>query len=94
MSIASAFASHHQTCDDAYAEAELAASEGRWPDAVAAFERFRALTERHLAVEEERLFPAFESVTGIVSGPTRVMRIEHRQLRAPLTDGRRQGIGA
>lgn len=46
MSISHAFARHHQACDEAYVEAELAASEERWPEAVSAFERFRALMER------------------------------------------------
>jgi hemerythrin-like domain-containing protein len=82
MCIASVFAQHHQICDDAYIKADAAVADERWPEAAIAFDRFRALMERHLSVEEERLFPRFEAATGIVAGPTRVMRIEHQQLRA------------
>jgi hemerythrin-like domain-containing protein len=35
---------------------------------------------RHFSREEEVLFPAFEAATGMTSGPTAVMRMEHRQI--------------
>jgi DUF438 domain-containing protein len=35
----------------------------------------------HFAREEELLFPAFEAATGHTMGPTRVMRMEHDQMR-------------
>jgi hemerythrin-like domain-containing protein len=35
---------------------------------------------RHFAREEQVLFPAFEAATGMTSGPTAVMRMEHRQI--------------
>jgi hemerythrin-like domain-containing protein len=41
---------------------------------------------RHLAMEEEVLFPAFEARTGMRSGPTEVMRMEHAQMRDLLRD--------
>lgn len=37
--------------------------------------------ECHLGNEEEILFPAFESRSGMVGGPTTVMRHEHEQIR-------------
>ena len=37
--------------------------------------------ERHLGVEEQELFPAFEEETGILTGPTEMMRMEHEQMR-------------
>jgi hemerythrin-like domain-containing protein len=37
--------------------------------------------ERHFAVEEETLFPAFETHTGMSAGPTEVMRMEHAEMR-------------
>ncbi|OQC67741.1 MAG: iron-sulfur cluster repair di-iron protein [Verrucomicrobia bacterium ADurb.Bin006] len=52
--------------------------------AIRAFEEFKAGLERHIVWEEEILFPAFESKTGRVDGPTAVMRSEHRQIRGFL----------
>lgn len=49
--------------------------------AVGAFREFHAGLERHIVWEEEILFPAFESKTGMTEGPTRVMRWEHEQIR-------------
>lgn len=40
--------------------------------------------ERHMQVEEQVLFPAFERVTGMRGGPVPVMHQEHVQLRALL----------
>jgi nitric oxide reductase subunit B len=41
--------------------------------------------QRHIALEEDVLFPAFEKHSGMYhAGPTRVMRIEHGQLRSLL----------
>lgn len=85
MSISELFTKDHERCDLAYAEAEEAASAGEWGRAKAAFERFRVGMERHLGVEEELLFPAFEARTGARGGPTYVMRMEHQQMRALLS---------
>jgi regulator of cell morphogenesis and NO signaling len=46
---------------------------------------FKAGLERHIAWEEDVLFPLFESRTGMRNeGPTAVMRIEHRQIKELL----------
>ncbi len=45
------------------------------------FERFRCGLERHILQEEDVLFPAFERLTGMATGPTVVMRSEHLELR-------------
>jgi hemerythrin-like domain-containing protein len=37
--------------------------------------------ERHIGLEENLLFPAFEERTGMTSGPTETMRMEHEQMR-------------
>jgi iron-sulfur cluster repair protein YtfE (RIC family) len=39
---------------------------------------------RHIIWEEELLFPLFERKTGMTSGPTQVMRMEHRQIGRDL----------
>lgn len=49
------------------------------------FAAFDAGLRRHIRVEEDSLFPAFEEATGMSSGgPTAVMRSEHRQVEAIL----------
>ena len=46
------------------------------------FSDFRAGLERHIVWEEEILFPLFETRTGMHdTGPTAVMRMEHRQIK-------------
>lgn len=82
MSIADYMARDHRECDEAFARAEDAAASGDWAAAQKAFEAFHGAMERHLTLEEERLFPAFEEVTGMSgAGPTQMMRIEHEQMR-------------
>jgi hemerythrin-like domain-containing protein len=76
----------HRACDDLFAAAETAAAQGRWDDARELFARFDAAMVRHLVMEEEVLFPAFEARTGMRSGPTEVMRMEHAQMRDLLRD--------
>jgi regulator of cell morphogenesis and NO signaling len=45
------------------------------------FKEFKFGLQRHIVWEEEILFPMFEQKTGMAyNGPTRVMRIEHRQI--------------
>lgn len=75
--------SDHRRCDDALALAAQAAAADDWSAAGAAFEAFHAAITRHIAAEEELLFPAFESATGrsALGGPTEIMREEHEQLR-------------
>lgn len=66
----------HQRCDALFAEAEA--------EPVTAMQAFAAFTEamqHHLAMEEQVLFPAFEQATGNSMGPTRIMRMEHEQMR-------------
>lgn len=51
------------------------------------WDEFRSGLERHIAWEEDVLFPAFEARTGMhETGPTVVMRMEHRQIRALLDE--------
>ena len=37
--------------------------------------------ERHFQMEETVLFPTFEEISGMRQGPTKVMRMEHQQMR-------------
>ena len=73
--------SDHRACDDLFASAEMAVAQNNWARARSQFERFQAAMVRHLAREENILFPAFEAQTGNRMGPTRIMRMEHQQIR-------------
>lgn len=75
---------HHKHCDEIFADVEEACGKGNWTAGARAFAAFAGQLESHFSSEEEVLFPAFESATGMVSGPTEVMRGEHRQMRELL----------
>jgi hemerythrin-like domain-containing protein len=79
------FTSDHRSCDGGWAEVESAAEAGD-PAATAAYwQRFQSALLRHLAMEEQLLFPAVEAATGMANaGPTQVMRMEHEQMRGVL----------
>ena len=49
------------------------------------FVAFKHGLQRHIVWEEDILFPLFERMTGMTgSGPTHVMRLEHRQIAEHL----------
>lgn len=93
-SIGEYMAKEHRQCDEAFARAEDAASSGDWAAAQAAFGAFHGAMQRHLALEEDKLFPAFEEATGMSgAGPTQMMRVEHEQMRG-LFDEMKQAAAA
>ena len=72
----------HRRLDAILADAKRCLSAGELSRAAARFAEFQAGLERHIAAEEEILFPAFESLTGSAGGgPIHVMRLEHVELR-------------
>lgn len=71
----------HRACDELFAAAEDAAAKNDWDRARDLFGRFQSATLHHFRMEEEVLFPAFETRTGMSMGPTQVMRGEHVQMR-------------
>ena len=75
----------HRECDDVFAQAEAAVSKENWPEATTLWQTFVNELETHLQSEEEILFPKFEAATGMTSGPTAVMRMEHGQMRSLVT---------
>lgn len=81
MSITAPLFQHHKHCDEIFASAEDACANGDWAAGEKAFALLLDQLETHFASEEEVLFPAFEAATGMTSGPTEVMRGEHRQMR-------------
>jgi len=56
----------HKRCDDNFAAAEKAVTEGDWAGGTEEFNRFRE---------------AMEEATGMTDGPTAVMRSEHDEMR-------------
>jgi iron-sulfur cluster repair protein YtfE (RIC family) len=94
MNASKALPAHHKHCDDLFAAAELAASKGRWVDCRHDFEVFRREMAAHFATEEEVLFPAFESESGNLNGPTRMMRLEHAQMNALIAEAEQAAIAA
>lgn len=75
---------HHRECDALFASADNAVAQGDWAVATTAFAAFRRELEAHFEAEENVLFPRFEAVTGMTSGPTEVMRAEHAGMRESL----------
>jgi len=76
----------HRACDDLFASAEVAVAQKNWDSARSLFERFQTAMAHHLTMEEDVLFPAFEARTGMRTGPTEVMRMEHAQMRGLLQE--------
>jgi hemerythrin-like domain-containing protein len=84
MSVTAPLQDHHHQCDTLFARAEHTAEQGDWGACSSAFGEFAMQMERHFQIEEGVLFPAFEAATGIRSGPTEMMRMEHGQMRGLL----------
>jgi len=72
----------HRECDEFFSEAETAVADNNWGLALEKWQLFASELTEHLTQEEETLFPKFEQATGMTSGPTQVMRMEHQQMRA------------
>ena len=88
MNIKEFMSQDHRDCDLLFATAENAVSKDNWETATQAFNEFVQAMERHLGVEEKELFPAFEEETGVVTGPTEMMRMEHDQMRVLFAEMR------
>lgn len=71
----------HRRLDGILSDVERLAATGAYRDAAARFAAFSSGLDRHIDVEEQILFPVFESATGMTSGPTQVMRAEHVEIR-------------
>ncbi len=78
--LAASFTRDHRRIDQLWAELEQAVESGA-ADPNALSQSYVTHMSRHLAMEEEVLFPAFEAATGIRGGPTMMMRMEHNRMR-------------
>lgn len=86
MTILEFLAAEHRSCDDNFAVVEEAAQGGDAARCRHEFQQFQAAMEQHFQREEQALFPTFEQTTGNAMGPTRVMRLEHQQMRDTLAE--------
>ncbi len=77
-----ALAWDHDRLDALETEAFRKRSEGDLRSAGEIYAVFAAGLRRHIAFEEQILFPAFETTSGMppTAGPTAVMRAEHREI--------------
>ena len=71
----------HRACDEEFANMENAVASDNWVEAKKKFDSFVEDLYGHFDMEEKVMFPAFESRTGMMGGPTQVMRMEHDQMR-------------
>lgn len=84
---------HHRQIDQIFAGAEEAVGQADWGRAGEGLAAFLRQMERHFDMEETVLFPKFEDRTGMIGGPTQVMRSEHDQMRG-LFDELRAAMAA
>lgn len=79
------FEQDHRDCDARWADVEELLDTLDVDAARGAWKKFNTGMRRHIAMEEEVLFPAFESAARMGGGgPTAVMRMEHQQMRGLL----------
>lgn len=74
----------HRACDALYTDAENALANKNIDEAKRLYNEFYRATNHHFNMEERALFTTFEKRTGMMGGPTQMMRYEHQQLRAQL----------
>ena len=83
--LAAFFEQDHRDCDARWADVEELLDTSDIDAARPAWEKYDSSMRRHLAMEEEVLFPAFEAKSGMGGGgPTAMMTMEHQQMRGLL----------
>lgn len=85
-SISSYMQQDHVLIDGIAERAIAAAQAGDWPALEREASDFLRRLRRHIEMEENVLFPAFEQRTGMTAaGPSAQMRVEHTQMRPILS---------
>lgn len=74
----------HRTCDTLFALMEQEVSTNGIASAKETFEKFSEDLVHHFTMEEMVMFPEFEQKTGMTEGPTKMMTMEHEQMRSLL----------
>ena len=87
-SVTTVLTQDHDRLDGLLAAMQQATAAGRLSDATSLFAKFRAGLERHIRIEEDLVFPAFERLARMPAdaGPTAVMRVEHRAIERLLAE--------
>ena len=80
-SVTAYLSSDHKRLEGVLEEACLRVADARWAAAAECLALYQRSLDRHIQLEEEIVYPLFEARSGIVDGPTAVMRDEHRCLR-------------
>lgn len=84
-SLAGFFAQDHSDCDARWVDVEDLLDNADTAAAREAWQAYDTGMRRHLAMEEDVLFPAFDAMSGMAGGgPTAMMRMEHQQMRGLL----------
>jgi len=79
--LAEFFMQDHRDCDARWADVEELLDTDDIEMARSAWQKYAASMKRHLAMEEEVLFPAFDARSGMAGGgPVMVMKMEHQQM--------------
>ncbi len=73
--------SDHRRLDDILPSVGQMTDRGALANARERFAEFSCGLSRHIDAEEQILFPTFEQLTGMTTGPTVVMRAEHVEIR-------------
>lgn len=80
--LAAFFEQDHRDSDARWADVEELLATEDIEAARPAWLKFSAGMQRHITMEEEVLFPAFETASGMPeAGPTAALRTEHRQMQ-------------
>ncbi len=83
--LAGFFTQDHRRCDAQWADVEALLDGTDIEVARITWQKFDTSMQRHLVMEEDVLFPAFEAISGMGGGgPTAIMRMEHQQIRGLL----------
>jgi regulator of cell morphogenesis and NO signaling len=85
-SVTEALGWDHDRLEELEERAFEARAAGRFGEAAASYTAFALGLKRHIGFEEDLLFPEYERRSGIPaeSGPTAVMRVEHREIESLL----------
>jgi iron-sulfur cluster repair protein YtfE (RIC family) len=84
-SLSAFFTQDHRDCDARWADVEELLDASDIETAQPAWEKFDIGMRRHMAMEEEVLFPAFDVRSGMGGGgPVAMMKMEHQQMRGLL----------
>lgn len=82
--ISSLLTSHHRICGQRLESTADAVEQGNWDGASESCASLRTELARHIRLEEDVLFPAFEQASGTTDGPTAVMQTEHARIATLL----------